>query len=92
MKSRLFVILVSVFLTTSVYADTANQTDWSGGPGEQGPVTVWDNSFLQAYRPSARVIFLPDERGRRHISMQTYCYRLISLCDNLTVRVRYSLD
>jgi hypothetical protein len=31
-----------------VLADSASQTDWSGGPGEPGPVDVWDTSFSES--------------------------------------------
>ena len=48
MKSRLFIVPVFLFLTISAYADSENQTDWAGGPGEQGPVTEWGNSFNSA--------------------------------------------
>ncbi|MCK5842202.1 MAG: T9SS type A sorting domain-containing protein [Candidatus Sabulitectum sp.] len=32
-------------LVTAASSDTAHQTDWSGGPGEPGPVTEWMDSF-----------------------------------------------
>ncbi len=39
-------ILSLAFLMTSMsLADSASQTDWSGGPGTPGPVSVWGSDF-----------------------------------------------
>jgi len=43
---RAFIMLLVIFATiTSVTADAATQTDWSGGEGVTGPVSDWGNSF-----------------------------------------------
>jgi len=40
------IILVIILATASMtFADSAQQTSWSGGPGVTGPVTVFGNSF-----------------------------------------------
>jgi len=39
--------MLSVFIIV-VYADSAIQTDWSGGDGVQGPVWEWDSTFSQS--------------------------------------------
>jgi len=35
-------------ITLITYADSASQTDWSGGDGLLGPVSVWGNEFYQS--------------------------------------------
>lgn len=42
---RLLVLLITIAVTTSTFAESASQTDWSGGPGVAGPVPAWENSF-----------------------------------------------
>ncbi len=45
---RYFVsILLIVITSNAVFADSATQTDWSGGDGIQGPVLDWDQKFYQ---------------------------------------------
>jgi hypothetical protein len=44
---RLFIAVVAA-IVCSAPADTGIQYDWSGGPGVQGPVTDWGNSFLSS--------------------------------------------
>lgn len=34
-----------LLICTSAFADSATQTDWSGGPGVPGPVSTWQTSF-----------------------------------------------
>jgi hypothetical protein len=41
---KLFVAALLLFCFSS-FAETAVQTDWSGGPGVAGPVLSWGNSF-----------------------------------------------
>ena len=43
LKYRLCAILISFLFCA--HADTVSQTDWSEGPGEEGPVLQWLNSF-----------------------------------------------
>lgn len=38
-------LLLLLFLFVVSYAETATQTDWSGGGGVPGPVTNWDDSY-----------------------------------------------
>ncbi len=39
-------LLTLVLLLAAIaFADTSTQTDWSGGPGVQGPVTEWSTCF-----------------------------------------------
>ncbi len=40
-----FMLTILLCTVTVVFAVTAQQTDWSGGPGEPGPVLEWENSF-----------------------------------------------
>ena len=49
MYQRHFIILILLLVITQhvVYADSATQTDWSGGYGIQGPVLDWDQNFYQ---------------------------------------------
>ena len=39
--------ILFLFLPVLVYADSVSQTDWSGGPDVEGPLTAWDNAFFQ---------------------------------------------
>jgi len=41
---RILLLLIFGFITIT-YADSAIQTDWSGGPGVWGPVTEWSDQF-----------------------------------------------
>ena len=43
MKKVLIVAITA--LSVCAFADSANQTDWSGGYGVQGPVTNWGDEF-----------------------------------------------
>jgi len=45
MCRRILPLLIFGFLTIT-FADSAVQTDWSGGPGLLGPVTDWNNEFF----------------------------------------------
>lgn len=40
---------VSVILVSLAFCGTATQTDWSAGPGVQGPVLNWENFFWSSY-------------------------------------------
>ncbi|MCK5117513.1 MAG: T9SS type A sorting domain-containing protein [Candidatus Aegiribacteria sp.] len=42
---RIILPLLIIGSITVTYADSATQTDWSGGPGILGPVTVWGDDF-----------------------------------------------
>jgi len=42
--NRILLILISSIITVT-FAGSASQTDWTGGPGVQGPAQVWGNSF-----------------------------------------------
>ena len=44
MKVSLFAIPLIV-LSGAVWAESATQTDWSGGPGVAGPVSTWTDDF-----------------------------------------------
>lgn len=44
-KSIVFTLLLITVVPIEVFADSATQTDWSGGPGLWGPVTLWGNEF-----------------------------------------------
>ncbi len=50
MRSRniLFTISLIVLTQFEAFADSATQTDWSGGSGLYGPVTNWGNQFYLA--------------------------------------------
>lgn len=43
----LYVLLVFVFCF-SAFAESETQTEWSGGPGVQGPVTDWQDRFYMS--------------------------------------------
>ena len=47
MFSKISIVAISilVFAPFQAYADTATQTDWSGGDGVPGPVIDWGNSY-----------------------------------------------
>jgi len=47
MSSKLIIILL--LMVSMLFADVGVQTDWSGGPGQPGPVTEWTDSFASAY-------------------------------------------
>lgn len=42
------IIILLMIVSGSVFAGTSIQTDWSGGPGLQGPVIEWGNCFWGA--------------------------------------------
>lgn len=49
-KEAGFLLLATLFLLTGFSrAESATQTDWSGGPGVSGPVEDWGNTFSQAW-------------------------------------------
>jgi len=57
---RILPLLISGFITIT-FADSAVQTDWSGGPGVLGPVLDWGNEFymytgMSYSNPSALVL------------------------------------
>ena len=47
MRSTIVFFAISLLALTPLiaFADSATQTDWSGGPGLWGPVTEWENVF-----------------------------------------------
>lgn len=45
MRSSINVISLLALGSFSVYADSASQTDWSGGPGVLGPIMQWGDEF-----------------------------------------------
>lgn len=45
---KLLFLFIGLFLVCSALAESETQTDWSGGPGIPGPVTVWQNRFAVA--------------------------------------------
>jgi len=61
---RILPLLIFGFLTFT-YADSALQTDWSGGPGVLGPVTDWGNEFHMdtdmSYSNPSDLVLLPLE-------------------------------
>ncbi|MEA3267296.1 MAG: T9SS type A sorting domain-containing protein [Candidatus Fermentibacteria bacterium] len=55
-----------VFLPAILHADSASQTDWSGGPGVAGPITAWDSTFLESVgvswsSPTGQISILPGD-------------------------------
>ena len=42
---KTLVILTLIAVATLAVADTATQTDWSGGSGVSGPVIDWSSTF-----------------------------------------------
>ena len=56
---------LSLFISSIVIASTVNQTDWSGGPGVQGPVLNWGSCYWTSDNIAgntfgkARLAFLP---------------------------------
>jgi len=42
---KIFLTFVLLSCIAIVYADSATQTDWSGGPGFPGPVVSWTDTF-----------------------------------------------
>jgi hypothetical protein len=42
-------LLLTLLAASCALADVATQTDWSGGPGVSGPLTVWGNAFSDCY-------------------------------------------
>ena len=61
---RILPLLISAFITIT-FADSAVQTDWSGGPGVLGPVIDWGNEFhIEAgvsYSNPSNLVLLPLE-------------------------------
>ncbi len=45
MRKMLFILILSA---SAVLATISTQTDWSGGGGEEGPVTDWGNEFYDS--------------------------------------------
>ncbi len=65
MYIRILPLLIFGFLTIT-FADSAVQTDWSGGPGVLGPVIDWDNEFymdtdMSYSNPSDLVLLMTSE-------------------------------
>lgn len=48
MFKKMFILLFSIAVGSVAIAETAIQTDWSGGPGVSGPVIDWGNTFDMA--------------------------------------------
>jgi len=50
MHSRSLVLVISMLILApfEAYADSATQTDWSGGDGILGPILDWGNKFYQS--------------------------------------------
>jgi len=56
-------LFVGLFVSGS-FAQSAEQTDWSGGSGEYGPVTSWGTSWWEGdveYRSKPGEVFLPGD-------------------------------
>ncbi|MCK5036658.1 MAG: T9SS type A sorting domain-containing protein [Candidatus Sabulitectum sp.] len=54
------------FLPALLYADSASQTDWSGGPDVAGPITAWDSTFFESAgvswsSPAGQISILPGD-------------------------------
>lgn len=47
-RSILFAFFLFLLAPIETYADSAVQTDWSGGDGIPGPVLEWGNEFYQS--------------------------------------------
>jgi hypothetical protein len=45
MFKKTLILLISIAVGSLAIAETAIQTDWSGGPGISGPVLNWGNTF-----------------------------------------------
>jgi len=41
----IILLILAVILLPGAMAGTSTQTDWSGGPGGQGPISNWSNTF-----------------------------------------------
>ncbi|MCD4707262.1 MAG: T9SS type A sorting domain-containing protein [Candidatus Sabulitectum sp.] len=67
---RIMVVILVMF-TCIAFADTGIQSDWSGGPGVEGPVTDWGDSFLSSvlinWFDEAGSIFLDQMASYNHI-------------------------
>jgi len=61
----IFLPLIIILCITVVYADSATQTDWSGGDGIYGPVIDWGNEFFMdtdvSYSNPSDLVLLPLE-------------------------------
>ena len=44
---KYLVCIIALLAVSGVFAD-ANQTDWSGGPGQQGPVLTWGSDYWES--------------------------------------------
>ena len=44
-----FVLMITLISSLCVYGDTGIQDDWSGGPGQEAPVTEWGDTFLESF-------------------------------------------
>lgn len=73
---RLIVVYLAI-LTCVVFADTGIQSDWSGGPGVEGPVSDWGDSFF-----SSILINWSDEAGNIFLD-QMASYSEIRQVDDL---------
>lgn len=55
-----------IFLPALLHADSASQTDWSGGPNVAGPITAWENTFFESAgaswsSPAGQMSILPGD-------------------------------
>jgi len=60
---RIFLPLPIILCITITFADSAVQTDWSGGPGVLGPVIDWGNEFYMytdlSYSNPSDLVLIP---------------------------------
>ena len=71
---RILPFLIFGFITIT-FADSATQTDWTGGPGSWGPVSEWNDLFFQCsyinYSISDELLL---EMSEKHIIDDYYQY------------------
>jgi len=79
------IVISFVFLLACIaFADTGIQNDWSGGPGEEGPVTDWGNSFL-----SSVLINWSDDAGNLFLDQMATCNHIREVDDLVWAKACY---
>ncbi len=71
-------VLCGSFIVT--YADSAIQTDWSGGPGVLGPVIDWDYLEWNSQTPSGTSVSLQVRASDDHTAMGPWSDTLFIPC------------
>ncbi len=79
------IVISFVFLLACIaFADTGIQNDWSGGPGEEGPVTDWGNSFL-----SSVLLNWSDDAGNLFLDQMATCNHIREVDDLVWAKACY---